>query len=672
MGGSGLKEEAKSQAKRYAKKTAVAAANTVVPGSGTAAVWTWKGLKIIIPIVVVVTAVFLMLAAIVVVTGQFSSGSIPYALADGSQFSIPDQYLSAYQDAGSQYDVPWTVLAGIGQIATDQGVSAPSDKHDYKKVVVRSYPGTTTSLTSKELGGSTCSGSNCVVSPSIGVKAGEPEGPLLLDSSWVAGLNTSLNPQSINDASMLLASVMSTLRDQLVQNDPNGVYTNYRSDPTEADDLWAAVVAAAPVTLPSVGLNSMLSAASSASVTPSTTTTSPSTNSAGSAHNGPALPGSPGSWISADDALCPTAAAGPNGPAPGTDMTPYGIGKICKDSVAQAATAQSALAIIAALSNMGLIYTENTSPSVGPVRSAPGYSDCSSYVSRDYYEAGVAVDASGSTFTIAADSAVFVPEQSFQAKPGDLIMFSNEQHVGMVLADGVIAENGLSAPASLVNSGSKNIPAINTSHVDMLYTNAGSSWYGALYFRINPSGTGASGVNLPTSSWLFSNATLVDYTAIDYAVYYGGDYYGDARGGEWVGVGTPANIYGDSASPAQVTALIKKYWPKAQVTNAITVATCESSLDPAAIGVDSDNTEDLGVFQLNTGGTLQEMLTGFGYNYGADDQAFNAAWNVKAGAALWKADGWSHWSCAVDKQIVVQTSSGTWIPGPGDTSSKAS
>jgi hypothetical protein len=672
-----LKKEGVRQLKRGGKKLAVAGANAVVPGLGTGVVVGAKVLKIVVPIMVVVTSVFLMLAAIVVVSGEFSSGTIQYALNYGAQFEIPDQYLSAYQSAGAEYNVPWTVLAGVGQLATDQGVSAPSDKHDYGKLVVRSYPDSTstTVLTSKELSGSTCSGSNCVVSPAIGVKAGEPEGPLLLDSSWLASLNTSLNPQSINDAATLLASIMSTLRDQLVQNDPGGAYANYQSDPTEADDLWAAVVSAAPVTLPSVGPDSLLSAENSvtaAAPTSTTTTTLPSIDSTPNTGGATALPGAPGSWIDADDALCPSVAAGPNGPAPGTDMTSYSISKLCKDSVAGAASPQAALAIIAALSNMGLIYTENIYPSVGPVRTDPGYSDCSSYVSRDYAEAGVGVNPGGTTLTIAGDPSVFVPEQSWQAKPGDLIMFSNEKHVGMVLADGVVAQNGDPGPTALVDSGSKDIPAINTSHVDMLYTNSPSYWYGALYFRINPAGTGASGVSLPTSSWLFSTATLVDYTVVDYAVYYGGDYSGDARGGEWVGVGTPADTYGNSAGSAQVTAMIKKYWPKSQVSNAITVATCESSLNPSDIGVDSDGTEDLGVFQLNTGGTLQELLGDYGYNYGADDQAFNAEWNVKAGATLWKADGWSHWTCAVDRQIVVQTSSGTWIPGPGDTSSVAS
>jgi soluble lytic murein transglycosylase-like protein len=36
---------------------------------------------------------------------------------------IPDRYLTLYQRAGRRYDVPWTVLAGIGKVESDHGRS---------------------------------------------------------------------------------------------------------------------------------------------------------------------------------------------------------------------------------------------------------------------------------------------------------------------------------------------------------------------------------------------------------------------------------------------------------------------------------------------------------------------------------------------------------------------
>lgn len=59
------------------------------------------------------------------------SGSDPCALAGGvpapsaaAQNGIPANYLLLYQAAGSQFGVPWTLLAGIGSVETDHGRSS--------------------------------------------------------------------------------------------------------------------------------------------------------------------------------------------------------------------------------------------------------------------------------------------------------------------------------------------------------------------------------------------------------------------------------------------------------------------------------------------------------------------------------------------------------------------
>jgi hypothetical protein len=43
--------------------------------------------------------------------------------------TIPAAYLADYKKAGTQYDIPWTVLAGIGEIESDQGRSDAPGVH---------------------------------------------------------------------------------------------------------------------------------------------------------------------------------------------------------------------------------------------------------------------------------------------------------------------------------------------------------------------------------------------------------------------------------------------------------------------------------------------------------------------------------------------------------------
>lgn len=79
---------------------------------------------------------------------------------------------------------------------------------------------------------------------------------------------------------------------------------------------------------------------------------------------------------------------------------------------------------------------------------------------------------------------------------------------------------------------------------------------------------------------------------------------------------------------------------------AIQVAKCESHFIATSNHTDSNGTHDLGLFQLNTGGTEQELL-GL-TNHPATDLglAFEPVWNVQAAALLYSRDGWSRWTCA--------------------------
>lgn len=103
-----------------------------------------------------------------------------------------------------------------------------------------------------------------------------------------------------------------------------------------------------------------------------------------------------------------------------------------------------------------------------------------------------------------------------------------------------------------------------------------------------------------------------------------------------------------AAVPAatQAVRLIHQYFPASAWPEAVHVASCESTFNTDAVHYDSDGTRDLGLFQLNTGGTEQELL-GLTHHSTADlDLAFNPTWNVSAAALLYQRDGWSRWSCA--------------------------
>ena len=131
------------------------------------------------------------------------------------------------------------------------------------------------------------------------------------------------------------------------------------------------------------------------------------------------------------------------------DASVVSLLKICRDSVAQAATPQAALAIKIALSWLGAPYACG-----GVGRMEPMRFDCSSYVSRAYAAAGVPV--AGTSWAPSTrdmdpwDGGQLVPHYAYvapaDARPGDLFLYdtggSAYRHVVMMLADGFMAETG--------------------------------------------------------------------------------------------------------------------------------------------------------------------------------------------------------------------------------------
>ena len=73
--------------------------------------------------------------------------------------------------------------------------------------------------------------------------------------------------------------------------------------------------------------------------------------------------------------------------------------------------------------------------------------------------------------------------------------------------------------------------------------------------------------------------------------------------------------------------------------HALAVADCESGLDPHATHRNRNGTVDYGVFQLNSGGTLQSLgLT--------PRAALDYRTNIRAARRLQLRRGWSPWVCS--------------------------
>ena len=73
--------------------------------------------------------------------------------------------------------------------------------------------------------------------------------------------------------------------------------------------------------------------------------------------------------------------------------------------------------------------------------------------------------------------------------------------------------------------------------------------------------------------------------------------------------------------------------------HALRVAACESGYDPHARHVNRNGTVDYGVFQINSGGTLQSLgITAA--------QALDAETNIRAAYRLFRKRGWQPWVCS--------------------------
>lgn len=148
---------------------------------------------------------------------------------------------------------------------------------------------------------------------------------------------------------------------------------------------------------------------------------------------------------SVDVTECPTSA--PAGTMRGRAAS-MSIAELCARSVAEAPTPEAARAVIWALNNLGIPYSQ-------PNRNDPGWADCSSFVTRAYQRTGTPISPGWPPTTHSMTSrshAWATPIPFADAQPGDLILEPAPGHVVMWLADGVMVHTNRNGDVSHVKN----------------------------------------------------------------------------------------------------------------------------------------------------------------------------------------------------------------------------
>lgn len=102
---------------------------------------------------------------------------------------------------------------------------------------------------------------------------------------------------------------------------------------------------------------------------------------------------------------------------------------------------------------------------------------------------------------------------------------------------------------------------------------------------------------------------------------------------------TAAPAGADHVSVAAIKARIMDVFGPTHGRHAIAIVRCESTFDPHATHRNRNGTVDYGLFQINSGGTLQSL--GLNAAEALDWQA-----NIDAAYRLFRKRGWQPWVCS--------------------------
>jgi hypothetical protein len=225
-------------------------------------------IKVLVAAAAFKVAVILVPIALVALVAMVIVSSLGGGLGIGSGARDPDKevvaripvvYLNSYLNSAENHQVPWTVLAAIGEIATDHGRFGPLDADSYGALVDRDpdrkndndlrigvAAATRGALTyqgpvSINACDSTITGrpdDRCTVVPAIG-RGAEPKGPMLILNGAVPEMLGS-DPQNPEDAIDFVAEQLSLAAEALIEAYPE--LEDWSEDAALADRLWALAV----------------------------------------------------------------------------------------------------------------------------------------------------------------------------------------------------------------------------------------------------------------------------------------------------------------------------------------------------------------------------------------------------------------------------------------------
>ena len=160
---------------------------------------------------------------------------------------IPGDVFDVYQAAGNEHGVPWTVLAGIGQVATQHGSVSPDDLKNYGAAINRNnktlqtVEGHNVAWTYQKTANYTvCGGPDCVAWPPLGQPTDDGHGTFLLSTEFIDDNIKGSKKNSLNRQADAFAEKIAEIMENVLGDNPG--LSDYNSNPDSAEAFWFSVL----------------------------------------------------------------------------------------------------------------------------------------------------------------------------------------------------------------------------------------------------------------------------------------------------------------------------------------------------------------------------------------------------------------------------------------------
>ena len=195
-----------------------------------------------------VLAGLMLVTAVLVSLFGGSFGSLQAEPTGVAATEIPGDVFEIYRAAGEKHDVPWTLLAGIGWVATLHGSEGPDDLKNYEAVLNR-RDGTLRYVEGRipvpgynvTADYAVCGGTDCTVWPPIGLTDSDTgHGTFLLSTEFVKSEVGWGHRDSLTHAADALAETIAEIMQDV--SDETSDLSDYRNNPDSAELFWFDVL----------------------------------------------------------------------------------------------------------------------------------------------------------------------------------------------------------------------------------------------------------------------------------------------------------------------------------------------------------------------------------------------------------------------------------------------